>query len=510
MIDQISLPHTRGGLRFDWYSVLEADFINNFADILTKEIAMTQGKQGITWDQQKERHLTQLQIAKHLLSALYQSYTSINSRCERMPVSVPRDANLFSCGATKKPKIPYSYRYLSNVINSMINLGWVEFCRGREGSGYSRLYASGILEQAFKSIGLCWFKQTPNPKESLIVLRDRVNKDNSPFCRGKSNKKYSKVTLETPDTPETQKMSVNLYRYNEFLTKHCIAFDLPDNALHTITKAMAANKDQYKLKYLDLSRTQLRRVFSRGDMTLHGRFYGGWWQSIPSKALQYRTHITIDGHRTCEIDYSSVCLRILYAFKGISKDPEEDLYDIGLTNWQGQSDPRRDLIKEYINAIMNDEDETFRLKKYKLKSLGLTHYSLHSLVLKRHHSISEALNAGIGLKTQYVDSKIAEDIMVTMMDLGILVLPIHDSFIVVDKYKWILHEVMLESFRKITGHNGSVDITLSRLPEYFGYSKEDYRQVPEHLKQGPSSSKEDSMMNVYLRSWRQVTSTTSS
>ena len=73
-----------------------------------------------------------------------------------------------------------------------------------------------------------------------------------------------------------------------------------------------------------------------------------------------------------------------------------------------------------------------------------------------------------------------------------------------------LHEVMLESFRKITGHNGSVDITLSRLPEYFGYSKEDYRQVPEHLKQGPSSSKEDSMMSVYLRSWRQVTSTTSS
>ena len=54
MIDQITLTHTRDGLRFDWYSVLEADFINNFADILTKEIAKTQGKQGITWDQQKE------------------------------------------------------------------------------------------------------------------------------------------------------------------------------------------------------------------------------------------------------------------------------------------------------------------------------------------------------------------------------------------------------------------------------------------------------------------------
>ena len=510
MIDQITLPHTRDGLRFDWYSVIDADFINNFADILTKEIAKTQGKHGITWVKQKERHLSQLEITKHLLTALYQSYTSINSRCEPMPVSVPRDANLFSSGATQKPKITYSYRYLNKVINSMINLGWVEFYRGREGSGYSRLYASGILEQAFKSIGLCWFKQTPNPKESLIVLRDRVIKDNPPFCRGKSKKKYSKVTLETPSSPETQKMAENLYRYNEFLTKHCIAFDLPDNALHTITKAMAGNKDQYKPKYLDLSRTQLRRVFSRGDMSLHGRFYGGWWQSIPSKDFQYRTHITINGHRTCEIDYSSVCLRILYAFKGISKDPEEDLYDIGLTKWQGRSDPRREFIKEYINAIMNDEDETFRLKKNELKSLGLTHYSLHSLVLKRHHSISEELNAGIGLKTQYVDSKIAEDIMVTMMNLGIIVLPIHDSFIVIDKYKWILQKVMLESFSRNTGHIGSLDITLSRLPKYFGYSKEDYKQVPKHLKQATALSKEDNMMSIYLRSWRQVTSTTSS
>ena len=63
---------------------------------------------------------------------------------------------------------------------------------------------------------------------------------------------------------------------------------------------------------------------------MHGRFYDGWWQSIPSKDWQYRTHITIDGQRTCEVDYSSVCLRIVYALKGISIDPEEDLYDIGL------------------------------------------------------------------------------------------------------------------------------------------------------------------------------------
>ena len=111
----------------------------------------------------------------------------------------------------------------------------------------------------------------------------------------------------------------------------------------------------------------------------------------------------------------------------------------------------------------------------------MTHEDLHSLVLKRHDPIKEELIAGIGLKTQFIDSHIAETIMLTMMDLGVLVLPIHDSFIVKDTHQKLLENIMLESFKKITGHPGSVDITLTRLPMYFGYSKEDYSKVPDCL-----------------------------
>ena len=111
-------------------------------------------------------------------------------------------------------------------------------------------------------------------------------------CRPFRKQKYPKITLDTPETPETRRMAENLYRYNEFITQHCIAFDLPDSALVTIAKAMAGNEDKYKLKHIDFSMVQLRRIFSRGDMSLHGRFYGGWWQSIPSKdwAIQDSYH----------------------------------------------------------------------------------------------------------------------------------------------------------------------------------------------------------------------------
>jgi hypothetical protein len=96
------------------------------------------------------------------------------------------------------------------------------------------------------------------------------------------------------------------------------------------------------MDHLGLSRIQLDRIFSRGSMGKGGRFYGGWWHSLPS---DFRPHITIDGMKTCEVDFSSMSLRIIYAERGIQVPVGDDLYDIGLPDWQGSSDPRRKAIK---------------------------------------------------------------------------------------------------------------------------------------------------------------------
>ncbi|MCS5594780.1 MAG: hypothetical protein NZ730_09590 [Porticoccaceae bacterium] len=412
MITQITPPTVKEGQRFDWHSPIDADFITSLADSVLEEIYRSQSTRGITKEVSEKRLESRTTIAIHLLSALYNAHTVINSKGTPTPVSVPRDTNLYSEHCTHPLRVPYSYRYFDSVYQALKALGWIKVVKGQEGSAYTRIYARGELAATFDRIGLRWFKQTPNKEDALIVLRTRVE-SKTPTHKPYSRKKYTKITLDTPDTPETHQMAANLYRYNKFLTNHCIAFDLPDSTLYTIAKDMAGNKDNegYNLKYLDFSRVQLRRIFSRGDMSLHGRFYGGWWQSIPSKEKQYRTHITIDGHRTCEIDYSAVCLRIVYALQGISIDPKEDLYNIGLPNWQGSSDPRRQPVKTYINAIMNDEEGGYRLDKEELGFLGMTHKELHALVLRRHNPIREELIASIGLKTQLIDSQIAEDIM---------------------------------------------------------------------------------------------------
>ncbi len=82
-------------------------------------------------------------------------------------------------------------------------------------------------------------------------------------------------------------MAECLYSYNEFVTQHCLALDANDSELYDIAKALAGNKtseanEEDNIANLDFSRVQLRRIFSRGELTKHGRFYNGWWQSLPS------------------------------------------------------------------------------------------------------------------------------------------------------------------------------------------------------------------------------------
>ena len=56
-----------------------------------------------------------------------------------------------------------------------------------------------------------------------------------------------------------------------------------------------------------------------------GRFYGGWWQSIPS---EYRKYISLNGDLTIEMDYSSIHIHLLYA-ELQSHCPHKDHYVFG-------------------------------------------------------------------------------------------------------------------------------------------------------------------------------------
>ena len=473
------------GLRFDWYQPTDAEFIDELVATVVDTISIGRSTRGLTSEQAIARAEEEQLIAKHLIGSLYHAYSSITSDNSPTPIAIPRTKDSYAKNSSDPTKVNYSYRYFDNVYKALIELKWIDVSKGIESKGYTRAHASGQLAKTFSQIGLVWTKQQPIDESGLIVLRDRELITSSAANSGRQgkSKRYRKFDLPTPKTPEVQQMAKYLYYYNDVLTKHCVSFSLPDSKILKISKDMADRDDTSKMSLIDFSRTQVKRIFSRGSLSLGGRLYGGWWQSIPSV---YRPHITIDGNLTCEVDFSTISLRIIYASVGESIDPEADLYDIGLPGWSGEDDPRRKPIKVFVNAMMNDESGNYRLPKTALDSIGITHEELKAKVLDRHSKIAEKLTDGVGLSTQLLDSQIAERVILSMLANDILVLPIHDSFIVRRGMEQDLKMTMQNIFEQATGSRGKVSTEYLRSSKDFGITKGEIEAEILKVKEDPS------------------------
>jgi hypothetical protein len=70
---------------------------------------------------------------------------------------------------------------------------------------------------------------------------------------------------------------------------------------------------------------------------------------------------------------------------------------------------------------------------------------------KKHAPIANLFGTGAGLRAQYLDSQIAERVMLTLAQEGIAALPVHDSFIVQTRHAERLNAVMHEAFKHVTG-----------------------------------------------------------
>jgi hypothetical protein len=99
------------------------------------------------------------------------------------------------------------------------------------------------------------------------------------------------------------------------------------------------------------------------------------------------------------------------------------------------------------------------------------------------------------------------------MNEDILVLPIHDSFIVRLGFEKLLRATMESAFRTLTNVSISMETDSNRLAKHFGLSKEAFKAEEQRHKNDPSSGimnpseldfdllfKESLMVN-YIRDW---------
>ena len=201
-----------------------------------------------------------------------------------------------------------------------------------------------------------------------------------------------------------------------------------------------ADRIRYQNKYL-------YRVFNE-DFESGGRFYGGFWQQLPS---EYRSRLIIDGFYTAEMDYSSIHFAMLYNYEGYNKEDFKDPYTL-----KTEDDELRKAIKTTMNIMLNTssyEDALVVCRKHEMKlpkKFYKTWKALIDDILEHHHPIKDYFFTQIGTQLQKLDSDIAEYVLVTMTnEHGVCVLPIHDSFVCPIKDLKALIEVMHIAAKKV-------------------------------------------------------------
>lgn len=197
-----------------------------------------------------------------------------------------------------------------------------------------------------------------------------------------------------------------------------------------------AEGDEGRVRSMErtFSRT-LYRVFNNGSFADGGRFFGGWWQVVPP---ELRRWITINGYPTAELDFSNMQIAMLYAEEG--QPLEGDAYTL-----PGIDPMYRPLIKKTLLSIINAEGRIAAPSKDQLPP-DISFNQLRRALEEKHRSIAAHFGTGVGIRLQRRESDIAESVMLTMMEMRLPVLPIHDSFLVELGQQDVLQRVMTEAW----------------------------------------------------------------
>jgi hypothetical protein len=237
-------------------------------------------------------------------------------------------------------------------------------------------------------------------------------------CESIILRQADKAPIDYRDTPSIRRMRLRLEEINEAVRGTLLTGVLPCPVVRIFN-----------------------RTFMRG-----GRFYalGGGWQSMSKEA---RKQITIGGEPVVEIDFKTLHPAILYAQAGVALP--DDSYSIA--DWP------RPLMKRALLILINSANEAqarlciaHQPEMESIASPGsqaaIAAAAKVMADLKRCHSpIATAFHSDKGAELMAIDSAIAETVMHIMMMAGVVVLPVHDSFLVQKSRAGRLEEAMMRA-----------------------------------------------------------------
>ncbi|MBP9096536.1 MAG: hypothetical protein KBG21_07985 [Ignavibacteria bacterium] len=294
-----------------------------------------------------------------------------------------------------------------------------------------------------------------------IILRSKIIKPGVDFKTGKTIKIKKQVQKDYTETPNTVAMRKVIKDWNNLRSKTDITLEIPkemydaddDQERFTYYCKLIEEGEVVKFKVIPKG---AYRVF-REDFKHYGR-YSAATETLIRK--RYRPHFKINGEPTVEVDFEAMHIRMLYNMEGI--DYQDDPYSIAANTFENEEFRSRKLFKKIGLMSINTKDRTATVKAvrnnlWEKKETGNTTYEILESMLDHwmitHTPISKYLCSKIGLELMYKDSSIAEKVIKHFTEKDVMVMCVHDSFIIAQKYEAELKSVMESAYQEVMDSN---------------------------------------------------------
>jgi hypothetical protein len=256
-----------------------------------------------------------------------------------------------------------------------------------------------------------------------------------------------RMVLSESEMVEFRSIALGVQAHNEFLSTFEVSLD------QDVAQALPTGLVKVGNTCLNLQLRRYYRVFN-GDLQRGGRWYGVWWQAVPS-AL--RAGLRINGEPTIELDFAACQLRLMFAHLGLpdplhgqirATDPSADLYSI-----EGVA---RDVVKLALLIVINASSPqsarralAARLTAIPAECRGQEAARILGAVQLHFAALKPLWCSGVGVRLQRTDSDVCGRIQRDMRAEGLPVLSIHDSFICWERAEAQLRAIMQKAFTQV-------------------------------------------------------------
>ncbi|MEI6797609.1 MAG: hypothetical protein WCO04_00140 [Pseudomonadota bacterium] len=332
------------------------------------------------------------------------------------------------------------------IVKRLTDVGLLDLARGSYAgptaitNRTTRIRGSKALRDMFQSLTATRDDVKRIESEECIILREGL-------VVGDGTKIY-----DYKDTDETNRMRDELRAYNKVLVDAFI--DIP-----SLDEPVVQRTDQFGkvfIQPLDHHHHFVRRVFSRGSWQMNGRFYGAWWQLIPS---DLRRGIYINDTPTVEVDFKGLHVSLLSAEQGVAMEGDPYTLD-GLVIPGVPAALQRSLVKQLVLTALNAKDRKSAFQSFR-DGWPANHYGkgmlneelsvLLDAFTGQHPHLKELVCADQGIRLMNVDSRIAERVHYHFTRQDVPVLSVHDSFFIDYTRVGELKQVMAEASTAVVG-----------------------------------------------------------